>query len=145
MNRSLWIRSLLVMIAIAMLLSLFACNDGTGEGTDVPETEGQTESENVTGSESETSSEAESDTGSGDFDPDDAIYANGGDVESAGHNIEEDAFALVERSYDKSLAVEKTADEIKAMLVDKASMTEGAVYLVKEPIVLDSNTKYFGN
>ena len=133
------------MLAIAMLLSLFACNDGTGDGTDAPETEGQTESENVTGSESETSSEAESDTGSGDFDPDDVIYANGGDVESAGHNIEEDAFALVERSYDKSLAVEKTADEIKAMLVDKASMTEGAVYLVKEPIVLDSNTKYFGN
>lgn len=147
MKRSLWIKGLLIILAIAMLLSLFACNDGTGNETSAPETDEQTESDSGSAleSDSDTSSESESETESGDIDPEDVIFGNGGDVASAGHNIEEDAVALVERSYDKSLAVEKTAEEIKAMLADRTSMTEGAVYLVKEPIVLDSATKYFGN
>ena len=78
-------------------------------------------------------------------DPDSIIYESGEDVKSAGHKLEEDASALTDRTFDSSLAVEKTAEEIKAMLADKTSMTEGAVYIVKEPIVLDSGTKYYGN
>ena len=75
------------------------------------------------------------------IDIDSIVYEPGSDVKSAGHKLEEDAFALTDRTFDISLAVEKTADEIKAMLADKTSMTEGAVYIVKEPIILDSNTK----
>ncbi len=79
------------------------------------------------------------------FDPDLIVYEPGADIDSAGHKLEEDAFALTDRTFDRTLAVEKTAEEIKAMLADKTSMTEGAVYIVKEPIILDSNTKYYGN
>ena len=80
-----------------------------------------------------------------DPDIDSIVYENGAEVDGAGHLLEEDAFALVDRTFDPSLAVEKSAAEIKAMLADKTSMTEGAVYLVKEPIVLESNTIYYGN
>ena len=197
MKRSLWIKGLPIILAFAMLLSLFACKDGVAEETSAQKTdevtepdscseyesesgsetdsgseyesesgsetdscseyESESESETDSGSEYESESESETDSGSeyesesesetdsGNIDLDGVIFENGGEVASAGHDIEEDAFALTDRTYDKSLAVEKTAENIKAMLMDKTSMVEGAVYLVKEPIILDSDTKYYGN
>lgn len=176
MRRHVWVKYLLIVLATAMLLSLFACDNTEVEETTAPtvteaETEKPTEeigatdteaptspadtegSDTETGTESaeetaETNSEETSESATEEateIDLDDVVYENGGEIEAAGDMLEEDAFALTDRSFDEALAVEKTADEIKAMLADKTSMTEGAVYRVKETIVLDSNTKYYGN
>ena len=113
----------------------------TQQPTEVP-TEVPTETPTEVPTETPTQQPTEVPT---EFDPDSIVYEPGADIDSAGHKLEEDAFALTDRTFDRALAVEKTAEEIKAMLADKTSMTEGAVYIVKEPIVLDSNTKYYGN
>lgn len=176
MRRHVWVKYLLIVLATAMLLSLFACDNTEVEKTTAltvteAETEKPTEeigatdteaptspavtegSDTETGTESaeetaETNSEETSESATEEateIDLDDVVYENGGEIEAAGDMLEEDAFALTDRSFDEALAVEKTGDEIKAMLADKTSMTEGAVYRVKETIVLDSNTKYYGN
>lgn len=113
---------------------------------DTSETVSDTYSVTETATETKSIAETETETEAApEFDPDSILYENGNEIEGAGHLLDEEAFALVERAFDSSIAVEKTADEIKAMLADKTSMTEGAVYLVKETIVLDSNTIYYGN
>ena len=219
MRRPIWIKYILIALAAAMLLSLFACDNTQAEETTVPspteaETEKPTEEESTTPETSKNNTEAptasavteesdtepaeesvteateteeatredtseESDTESEEItdatpteeestaappeeatteapteepteapteiDLDNIVYENGEEIDAAGDTLEDDAFALTDRSFDESLAVEKTAEEIKAMLADKTSMTEGAVYRVKETIVLDSNTKYYGN
>ena len=160
MNRPIWIKYILIALVATMFLSLAACNqenhdkpsltetkieteDPTESLTDESETESDTDTD--TESEPDTNAETEEITDNIDVDLDSIIYENGADIQGSGHLLEEDAFALVVRTFDRAIAIEKTADEIKAMLADKTSMTEGAVYLVKEPIVLDSNTVYYGN
>ncbi len=226
MNRSFWVRYILIALAAIMAFSLFACDTGKQEETTSPETQTETEKTTETPTEKPTEeptaepteeptqtpteeptvapteeptqtpteeptvapteeptqtpteeptvapteepteepTQAPTEEPTADpteeptrvpteepteepteIDLDSVIYESGADIDSAGHKLEEDAFALTDRTFDKALAVEKTADEIKAMLADKTSMTEGAVYIVKETIVLDSNTKYYGN
>ena len=112
-------------------------------------TESETETVKETESEAVTETETESETVTEIEDEnnylDTIIFGNGGDVTSAGHSIADGAFALIEHTINKADAIEKSAEEIKLMLADKDSMVEGMVYLVKDPIVLDSNTKYYGN
>lgn len=143
MKKPIWIKYILLALVVAMVLSLFACNDGSGQNetenncSEPSESETAVDSEDTEESENESESETE-------IDLDSITYENGAEIDGAGNLLDDEAFALVERSYDRSIAVEKSAEEIKAMLADK-TMTEGAVYLVKEAIVLDSNTIYYGN
>ena len=160
MNRPIWIKYILIALVATMFLSLAACDQENHDKPSLTETkietedptesltdESETESDTDTDTESEPDTDAETEeiTDNIDVDLDSIIYENGADIQGSGHLLEEDAFALVARTFDRAIAIEKTADEIKAMLADKTSMTEGAVYLVKEPIVLDSNTVYYGN
>ena len=109
----------------------------------IPATETETETETITATESETVANTEAETF---VDPDTLLYGNGAAIDAAGDLLDDEAYALSDRTFDRESAIEKSAAEIKEMLADKTSMIEGAVYLVKEPIVLDSNdTKYYGN
>ena len=141
MSKPKFIKYILIALVVAMLFSFFSCNDTSEEEPTFSDTGSDTES---TTEESQTTSDGTTDT---ETEPniDEIIYENGAEINDAGHQLDEDAFALVERTFDRSSAIEKSADEIKEMLKDKTSMTEGAVYLVKEPIVLESNTIYYGN
>ncbi len=75
----------------------------------------------------------------------DVIYDNGDSLKGSGAVIGENSFSVTDFAIDESKAVQISPDEIKALLTDKKALAEGEVYLVTEPLVLDSNTKYYGN
>ncbi|MBP3376336.1 MAG: hypothetical protein J6L83_06185, partial [Clostridia bacterium] len=72
------------------------------------------------------------------------IFGNGEDVENAGCDWYEDAFAGVEHPIDESAAREIAAEELIALLKDE-KLSAGEVYLVKDPITFESDTKYYAN
>ena len=72
-------------------------------------------------------------------------YGNGEEVEGAGVIWDEKAFAITSNPIDESAAVTKTAEEMLALLANKEALHQGEVYKVTEPLVLSSNTKYYGN
>ena len=109
----------------------------TATETEAP-TETETETETATESEAPTESETETD-------PTDLLYANGDAIKEAGAQLKDSVFSLSELVIDESKAVSITADEIKALLTDKKALSKDMVYVVTEPLVLDSNTKYYGN
>ncbi len=77
----------------------------------------------------------------------DEIYENGDTLKGAGYQWDEEVFAQNEHNIDESKAVDISAAELIAILKNKESeqLKEGDVYRVTEPIVLESNTKYYGN
>ncbi len=153
-------RLMAIIMAMAMLLGsvamLASCNEtedpteenssneteapaDTGEGTN-----GTGESES--GNESE--SGEESDTATPPVIIPDGGYSDGEEIKDGGISWDEEAFALLKNEIDESKAVEKTAAEMLALLCDKENVTdksEGKVFKVTEPLVLTSNTKYYGN
>ena len=72
------------------------------------------------------------------------IFGNGEDVENAGSDWYEDAFAGIEHPIDESAAREIGAEELIALLKDE-KLSAGEVYLVKDPITFESDTKYYAN
>lgn len=162
------LKALSILLALLLLLSsltaLSGCNgndvpdekgsetetvdktDGTETPTENDESEKDTKEEPTEESELPTDEETEEETTEAiSVDLDSIVYENGGKIAQAGYVWEDDAFALTEREYDESKAVEKTAADIIALLKDKEALVEGEVYIVNEPIVLESNTKYYGN
>lgn len=120
--------------------------------TTEPETEPPAESDTVTSTEADTETETETATEEptqSETEPSvsDEIYENGGDIKDAGIQWDDEVFALTDNVIDESKAVDISAADLIALLKDKESevLKEGDVYRVKEPIVLESNTKYFGN
>ena len=76
----------------------------------------------------------------------DIIYDNGDKVEGSGAEISENSFSITDFTIDESKAVSKTADEMLDLLINgKTQLAKGEVYIVTEPLVLDSDTKYYGN
>ncbi len=98
----------------------------------------ETETEPATETETEPATETETETGVGE-------YSNGEDIKDAGVVWDDEAFANTDIQVDVSLAQTKTAEEMLALLTDKEAMAEGEVYRVTEPLVLTSDTKYYGN
>ncbi len=75
-------------------------------------------------------------------------YGNGDEIMDAGTAFEEDAFALSDHPIDASTALEMSAAELLALLTDKNNETDKSaekVFKVTEPLVLEANTKYYGN
>ena len=110
--------------------------------TSETESESDATSETETETESDATSETESESEtlpSGDY------YGNGEEIKNAGVVWDEEAFALTNNPIDESAAITKTAAEMLALLVDKEALNQGEVYRVTEPLVLSSNTKYYGN
>lgn len=151
MNKTLWLKLSALLLATLMLVSLFACEINPGI------TDTSTESSDESDSQIEDSSDsAESDTSdeSGsiggnetetDINPDSMVFEEGDAISGGGTSLEDDAFANGSYTIDESGAVEKTADEIKAMLSDKSILKAGQVFKVTGPLTLDSGTKYYGN
>jgi len=155
-------RLLSIIIALTMLLSSFAaltaCNNDVNEGETSTEGGTRAETEGITGEldstdESETNApdDGESETTGGEKetepnpDLDDITYQNGEEIKDAGTQWDEDVFALTENTIDESKAVDKTAAELLELLKNKDALAEGQVYRVTEPLVLTSETKYYGN
>lgn len=76
---------------------------------------------------------------------DDIVYENGAEIKNAGIKWDADVFAAADHSFDESKAVTKTAAEMLELLKDKNALKMGEVYRVTETLVLESNTKYYGN
>ena len=77
---------------------------------------------------------------------DDIVYENGADIKNAGNKWDADIFADAAHSFDESKAITKTAAEMLELLVNgKTALAAGEVYRVTEPLVLTSDTKYYGN
>ncbi len=72
-------------------------------------------------------------------------YPNGEEIKNAGTAWTDKSFALTENEIDQSKAVEISADELLALLMDKKALSGSEVYVVEEEIVLESNSKYYGN
>lgn len=165
----------LISILLALALSagtvatLVSCDDQSKE-TDAPtaapteaitepeetdtegDTEGNTEEPSETSTEAPTATETEETTtepaeteGSTDTPIEDLVYGNGNTVDGAGAVIKDNSFSIVEFTVDESKAKSITAEELKALLVDKKALEGTEVFRVTEPLVLDSNTKYYGN
>ena len=152
MNKFFWIKLSAILLVALMAISLFACE--TPENTqDTSSTESQDETESqseVSTDLNESDSAVESDSADtneseSEINPDDMVFEEGNAVSGSGTSLEDDAFANGSYTIDESGAIEKTADEIKAMLVDKSVLTSDQVFKVTGPIVLDSATKYYGN
>ncbi|MBE6646455.1 MAG: hypothetical protein E7611_02290 [Ruminococcaceae bacterium] len=147
-------RLISIILSLALSLStaamLASCNDEVEGGeTDteagsIAETESEstaeTESEGVTDKEPESESSPEDETP-----PEDALFGNGDEIKEAGAQLKDSTFSLNAFEIDESAAVDITPDELKALLVDKKALTGTEVFRVKEPLVLDSDTKYYGN
>ena len=136
-------RLLSILLSLAMILGAFAaltaCND-TEQDTESPtaeQSETSAPTEAPTDNETETGPETETDP------PD--LYGNGDTVKDAGVQWNSDLFALKDNVIDESKAVEKSAAELYELLKNKTALKEGEVYIVKEPLVLESNTRYYGN
>lgn len=147
MKKMQWIKLTVLVLVFAMALSLFACQNGdTGNSTDAESEssfESNTESDTTGSTEDESSSETEKDEEA--VDPDSIIYGEGEKIANAGDGLMDDAFVFIEREIDESAATDISASELLALLAEKTSTAEGQVYRVKEPLVLESNTKYYGN
>ena len=148
MKKTIWLKLFAVLLASLMIISLFACENNTVE-TDTSDESGESESQSEasTGTDEsdvadESDSTAEDET---DVTIDVGAFEEGASVAGAGNSWEEEAFANGTYTIDEASAIEKTADEIKAMLTDKSVLSAGQVFKVTEPLVLDSNTKYYGN
>ncbi len=77
---------------------------------------------------------------------DEIVYENGSEIKNAGHKWDADIFAAADHSFDESKAVTKTAAEMLELLKNgKTELAQGQVYIVTEPLVLTSETKYYGN
>ena len=107
------------------------------EETEIP-TEGNTTVQTETPTETETEAPTEPDTEA------DLLYENGEEIDEAGIEWDKDAFALLDYTVNESLAVEISAEELCSIL-NAESATEGAVYIVNEPLVLTSGLDYDGN
>ena len=146
-----------LLLALTMLLAACAlavsCESGEKETEAPTGTEGSSDVESG-------SDKGESDTGGNEGDTsesdpggenetypniDGVEYENGASIADAGTQWDEEAFAHTVNTIDESKAVTKTAAEIIALLIDKDLMEAGEVYRVTEPIVLESDTKYYGN
>lgn len=133
-----------ILLALAMLASACAliasCESGENETEAPSNTEGSTDSETDSG-------EEESDTAEDETIPniEGVEYEDGASIADAGTQWDDEVFAGTINEIDESKAVNKTADEIIALLADKDLMAEGEVYRVTEPIVLESGEKYYGN
>lgn len=146
-----------LLLALAMLFAACAlavsCEFGENETDATTGTEdstslesGSAEGESDTSGNENNSSESESNDEDETFpDIEGVEYENGASISDAGTQWDEEAFAHTVNAIDESKAVTKTADEIIALLLDKDLMEEGEVYRVTEPIVLESNNKYYGN
>ena len=148
---------LALTLSIGAVASLASCN-GQGEGastegesTTVAETDGgevtEPEDEDITKPEDESQNESETNPNEEDIviGDDDLVYPNGDEVKGAGLKWHPEVFAGQDHTIDESKAVEKSAAEMLELLKNRDMMTGGEVYLVKEPIVLESDTKYYGN
>ncbi|MBP3376151.1 MAG: right-handed parallel beta-helix repeat-containing protein [Clostridia bacterium] len=127
---------------------------------DISETSAQTESDTVTesaamtesssesGSESESGSSSASETDETcetELDLDSIVYENGKEITQAGYSWDEDAFVLIDHTFDQSKAKDVTAEELKSLLSDRDAERDGEVYRLVEPLRLDPDTKYYGN
>ena len=132
--------SLVLVLSMLLSLSVYlaSCNKGAGQ-----EAASETGTSAPTGNENTSESESESDVPTEDFDA--ITYPEGVAIKGAGLKWDVDAFASAEHGIDESKAVEKSAAEMLALLENRDVMAEGEVYKVTEPLVLTSNTKYYGN
>ncbi len=135
MNRKFLSLILASLLALCSASSLFGCST-TSPQEGVSSQEGGNAQE-------ESSSEAEQETG-GSSGSADKLYGNGGEVENSGIAWDSDAFALLDYTVDESKATDISAAELYQILITE-SATEGAVYRVNEPLMLESGVDYDGN
>lgn len=151
MKKTQLIKLITLILVLTMAIPLFACKNGGGDSA---ETESQTQgagsesneaqtTESENSSESETESESESDGTT--VNPNTIVYNNGTGVDNSGDGLSDDAFALTQREINESAATAISAAELVTLLKDKNALKADDVYRVTEPIVLEANTKYYGN
>lgn len=105
---------------------------------------GASDTESTDSSDTGTGTESGSETGTTEIETE-TSYGNGEEIKDAGVVWADDSFANTSNTIDESKAVNKTAEEMLALLTDKEALKQGEVYKVTEPLVLSSNTKYYGN
>ena len=75
-------------------------------------------------------------------------YGNGPTIEEAGAKWEQGFFPNIKHTVDTSKAVPITAEELLVKLQDRDgenALKKGEVWIVTEPLVLESDCKYYGN
>lgn len=78
----------------------------------------------------------------------DEKYGNGPDIEGAGAEWEAGFFPNVKHTVDESKAVSISAEELLAKMQDRdgaGALKKGEVWIVSEPLILESDSKYYGN
>lgn len=147
---------LISSVLVVCMLILTGCNNESEtrdtESNVVSESEGilesECETEDETTGESETGTTQESEDQSmnetATEETTEEFFENGDDIENAGNKWYEDAFAGAEHSIDESAAREISAAEL-AGLMKEDKLSAGEVYLVKDPIIFESDTKYYAN
>ena len=136
-------RLLSIILALVLLISsvsaLASCQKQAGNTAETgAQAQTGTSTETESGSEGGSESETEPPVIEGEF-------GNGDTVKDAGTQWDEEVFALTENTIDESKAVTKTAAEMLALLSNKDALSAGEVYRVTEPLVLESDHKYYGN
>lgn len=145
----------LVSLALAVSMLLLAgCNDITGGITETTESVQESEIDSVTETDTETDADTDTESTEKSEDqsmseivteiPTEEVFDNAEDVEKAGYNWYEDAFAAIEHHIDESVATEISATDFMALLKEQ-KIAAGEVYLIKEPLVFESDTKYYAN
>ena len=128
---------------LAGTVSLIASCEDPEIGTEAP-TEEQSENDTDEAA-SESGNETESDTDNGSDVIDGTVYENGDAVNGAGITWYEGAFQTVEHTVDESKATSISAAELIKLLKDRTALTGEEVYLLSEPLKLESGEKYYGN
>ena len=126
-------RKLSIFLVFAMLLTSFAALPSCNSSSNRVE-----EPQSVTDSETQNESETEEPIVQ-------TTYPNGEEIKNAGTAWTDKSFALTENEIDQSKAVEISANELLELLMDKKALTGSEVYVVEDEIVLDGNSKYYGN
>jgi len=78
----------------------------------------------------------------------DNLYGNGAELADAGIDWQPGFFANIEQSIDKSAAVDISAEELLAKMINRdgdTAVKEGEVWRVTEPLILSSDSKYYCN
>ena len=79
---------------------------------------------------------------------DDVMYGNGNVIDKAGINWDEGFFSTIKHNIDESKAQSISAEELLAKMEDRDgenALKSGEVWIVTEPIILQSEKNYYGN
>ena len=118
----------------------------TGSTTDPDGSQSTETSSN--GETAQTTESSETETVTEVLPDDDTKYSNGATIDAAGAKWETGFFPNIRHNVDSSAATSISAADLLAKMVDRDGangLKAGEVWVVTDPLVLESNTKYYGN